>query len=98
MLAGAATGLLRPEFTRFAELWAVGDQGRRQRLWVERDGRVAEIESSILNRGKIKAFAISPDGVRMALIRQVDGRTELGLPTASCAESGSGSTAGCPWT
>ena len=46
---------------------------------MERDGRVAEIESTILNRGKIKAFAISPDGVRMALIRQVDGRTELGL-------------------
>ena len=74
-----ATDLLRPEFTRFAELWAVGDQGGRQRIWVERDGRVAEIESTILNRGKIKAFAISPDGVRMALIRQVDGRTELGL-------------------
>ena len=78
VLSGA-TGLLRPEFTRFAELWAVGDQDGRQRLWVERDGRVAEIESTILHRGKIKAFAISPDGVRMALIRQVDGRTELGL-------------------
>jgi hypothetical protein len=74
-----ATALLRPEFTRFAELWAVGDRGGRQRLWVERDGRVTEIESTILSRGKIKAFAISPDGVRMALVRQVDGRTELGL-------------------
>jgi hypothetical protein len=74
-----ATGLLRPQFTRFAELWAVGDRRGKQRLWVERDGRVAEIESTILSRGRIKAFAISPDGVRMALIRQVDGRTELGL-------------------
>ena len=74
-----ATDLLRPEFTRFAELWAVGDQGGRQRLWVERDGRVAEIDSTILSRGEITAFAISPDGVRMALIREVDGRTELGL-------------------
>ena len=46
---------------------------------MERDGRVTEIDSTILSRGEIKAFAISPDGVRMALIRQVDGRTELGL-------------------
>jgi hypothetical protein len=78
VLSGA-TALLRPEFTRFAEVWAVGDRDGRQRLWVERDGRVAEIDSTILSRGTIKAFAISPDGVRMALIREVDGRSELGL-------------------
>jgi hypothetical protein len=78
VLSGA-TALLRPEFTRFAEVWAVGDRDGRQRLWVERDGRVAEIDSTILSRGTVKAFAISPDGVRMALIREVDGRSELGL-------------------
>jgi hypothetical protein len=78
VLSGA-TALLRPEFTRFAELWAIGGKGGRQRLWVERDGRLAEIESTILTRGQVKAFSISPDGVRMALIREVDGRTELGL-------------------
>ena len=74
-----ATSLLRPEFTRFGELWAVGNQGGRQRLWAGRDGRLEEVDSSILNRGRIRAFAISPDGIRMALIREVDGRTELGL-------------------
>ena len=73
------TDLLRPEFTRFAELWSVGRSGGRQRLWVERDGRVSQVDSALLNRGTITAFSISPDGVRMALIRQVDGRTELGL-------------------
>lgn len=73
------SGLLAPEFTRFAELWAVGSDGGRQRLWVERDGKVVEIDSVILRRGQIKAFAISPDGVRMALIREVRGQTELGL-------------------
>jgi hypothetical protein len=80
------TGLLRPEFTRFAELWAVGRSGGRQRLWVERDGRVAPVDSALLNRGTITAFSISPDGVRMALIRQVDGRTELGLARIVRAE------------
>jgi hypothetical protein len=74
-----ATDLLRPEFTRFAELWAIGRQGGRQRLWVDRDGRVTEIDSTILSRGTVTAFSISPDGVRMALIRRVDGRSELGL-------------------
>ena len=72
-------GLLRPGFTRFGELWAVGRSDGHQRLWVERDGKLAEIESTILNRGSIKAFSISPDGVRMALIREIDGQVELGL-------------------
>ena len=40
--------------------------------------RVASIDSTILSRGTIKAFAISPDGVRMALIREVDGRYGAG--------------------
>lgn len=78
VLSGAS-GLLPPGFTRFAELWAVGRSGGRQRLWVDRDGKVIEIDSVILRRGAIRAFAISPDGVRMALIRDVGGRTELGL-------------------
>lgn len=78
VLSGVS-GLLAPEFTRFAELWAVGRSGGRQRLWVDRDGKVVEIDSLILRRGVIRSFAISPDGVRMALIREVNGRTELGL-------------------
>lgn len=73
------TGLLRPQFTRLGELWAVGREDGRQRLWVQRGGKVTRITSTILDRGTIKAFAISPDGVRMALIRNVDGRDELGL-------------------
>lgn len=73
------SGLLRPQFTRFGELWAVGQQDGDQRLWVQRGGRVTRIESTLLDRGSIKAFSISPDGVRMALIRSVDGRSELGL-------------------
>lgn len=78
VLSGVS-GLLRPGFTRFGELWAVGRSAGTQQLWVERKGKVAEVESTIVSRGTIKAFAISPDGVRMALIREVDGRTELGL-------------------
>lgn len=74
-----ATALLRPAFTRFAELWAVGRSGGRQRLWVARDGRVSEVDSTLVSRGTVRAFSISPDGVRMALIREIDGRTELGL-------------------
>lgn len=73
------TGLLRPDLTRFGELWAIGQQDGEQRLWVQHDGKLTRIESTLLSRGTIKAFAISPDGVRMALIRTVDGRSELGL-------------------
>ncbi|MDN5761552.1 MAG: LpqB family beta-propeller domain-containing protein [Microlunatus sp.] len=73
------TGLLRPNYTRFSELWAIGDSGKGQRLWVERDGKVTEVRTTLLKRGRVRAFSISPDGVRMALIREVDGRSELGL-------------------
>lgn len=76
---GGVSGLLRPEFTRFTELWAIGRSDGAQQLWVERDGKVSEVESTIVNRGTVTAFSISPDGIRVALIRQIDGRTELGL-------------------
>ena len=78
VLSGVS-GLLPPAFTRFSELWAIGTSGGRQQLWVQRQGKLAKIDSSILHRGRIRSFAISPDGVRMALVREVGGHTELGL-------------------
>lgn len=79
VVADGMTGLLQPQFTRFGELWVVGERDGEQGLWVQRDGKLTQVESTLLSRGTIKAFSISPDGVRMALIRTVDGRTELGL-------------------
>jgi hypothetical protein len=37
------------------------------------------VAPSILDKGRITAFKVAPDGARMALIREVDGDTQLGL-------------------
>lgn len=80
-----ATGLrevLRPQFSRYGEVWAIGRQNGRQRLWrfAGKDEPTNAVDAPVLRgAGEITAFRISPDGVRMALVRQVGGRSELGL-------------------
>ncbi len=73
------TDLLRPQFSRYGEIWAVADRGGRQRLWVVSGNRRQEVDLRGLGAGPISAFSISPDGSRLALIRPVGGRTQLGL-------------------
>jgi hypothetical protein len=78
-LLSGVTNLLRPQFSRYDELFAIGDQGGRQRLWMFTGERPVRVSSVVLDGGRVKAFKISPDGVRMALIRTTKGRTELGI-------------------
>ncbi|MCW2802773.1 MAG: hypothetical protein QOF52_1865 [Propionibacteriaceae bacterium] len=78
-LLSGVTNLLRPQFSRYDELFAIGDQGGRQRLWMFTGERSVRVSSLVLDGGRVKAFKISPDGVRMALIRTTKGRTELGI-------------------
>ena len=84
-LAGGLSDLLRPQFTRYGELWAIGRKGGRQKLWLSTadqdigDPKVDEVAAPVLDEGKITAFRISPDGARMALVRQTANGHELGL-------------------
>ncbi len=78
--------LLRPQYTRYGELWALGVVGGRQRMWMFIGGKPVEVGAKILTQGTVTAFRISPDGTRMALVRTVGTRTELGLARITRAD------------
>jgi hypothetical protein len=74
--------LLRPQFSRYGEIWAIGKQGGQQRMWWIPPGKTKPfaIASPVLQTNDVTAFKISPDGTRMALIRHPEtGNDELGL-------------------
>jgi Lipoprotein LpqB beta-propeller domain/Sporulation and spore germination len=81
--------LLRPQFTRFNEIWTIGRQGDRQRIWMfTADPPAAPGEAGGITMKPIdlptelqgvRAFKISPDGTRMALVRDTDGTSQLVL-------------------
>ena len=66
VLSGVSN-LSRPQFTRFGELWALGRQGGRQRLW-RVEGKPAMVQAPELENLDITDFSFSPDGVRIALV------------------------------
>ncbi len=78
-LLSRVANVLRPQFSRYDELFVVGDHRGRQRLWVFSGGKQVKVTGSALGGGGVQAFKISPDGVRIALIRIIKGRTELGI-------------------
>jgi hypothetical protein len=75
------TDLLRPQFTRYGEIWDIGRQSGRQWIWMfTADKKDYEIDSEVLGGLDVTAFKISPDGTRMALVRKTEtGGSELGL-------------------
>lgn len=81
-----ASKLLRPQYSRYGELWAVGESGGRQRMWNFTGDKKIEVGASLLAQGRVTAFKISPDGARMALVRAVGTRTELGLARINRAD------------
>jgi hypothetical protein len=89
-LLRGASDLLRPQFTRYGEIWDIGRQdGRRQRLWVFTANKsdpnspvtmkMIPIDFPVLRDGKVTAFKISPDGTRMAFVRSTAKGSEVGL-------------------
>jgi hypothetical protein len=80
-LVSGVTDLLRPQFTRYGEVWAIGRQGGRQRMWMSTDDEPVEINTPLFREpgGDVTAFKISPDGTRMALVRRTGTGSELGL-------------------
>jgi hypothetical protein len=75
------TALLRPQFTRYSEVWAIGRVRGRQQIWVfTDDDKGYAVDAPLLAKGgEITAFKISPDGTRMALVRKTATGSELGL-------------------
>jgi hypothetical protein len=82
-LPRGVSGLLRPQFSRYGEIWTIGRQGGQQRMWLVPPGKTVPvaINSPVLQSSSaVTAFKISPDGTRMALIRHsTNGGDELGL-------------------
>jgi hypothetical protein len=73
------TGLLRPQFSRSDELWAVGTRGGRQRMWVTTATGTEQVRAPVLGKGRVTAFRISPDGARMALVVRQGAETHLAM-------------------
>lgn len=75
-------GLLRPQWVRAkqAELWTMYDAGDTQRAEIIQPGGPSlPITLPTEAKSRIVSFRVSPDGVRVAAIREVDGRRELDL-------------------
>jgi hypothetical protein len=79
--------LLRPQYSRYGELWSIGDEGGRQHIWVFNGKKPVDVGAALLAAGRVTAFRISPDGTRLALVRRVNGRDELGLARIDRANS-----------
>jgi hypothetical protein len=81
-LLSGVTDLLRPQFTRYNEIWVIGRHGGRQRMWMATEKKRIEVEAAVFSRGSsVTASKISPDGTRMALVRRntATGQEQLGI-------------------
>jgi len=79
----AAPGLLRPQFDLHDNVWVVSsDQGQVTVSMLSPDA-VVSVDASQIEATDIQGFQVSPDGHRIALVRQVDApdgpRTEVGV-------------------
>jgi hypothetical protein len=86
-LIKGARSLLRPQFSRFGELWVLGEQNGRQRFWIFSGDKELPVIDQLVPGPPVTAFKISPDGSRIALVRQVGSRSELGLARIVRADS-----------
>lgn len=71
--------LLRPQYSRFGEIWALGHRGAGQRFWVIGGEKQIEVAPVLPAGARMVAFRLSPDASRLAVILERAGRTELGL-------------------
>jgi len=76
-LSGKGMSLVR--WTRQGELLVVLDRARGTRVRAVRDGRALTVVTDVLPVGRIRAFAVAPDGVRVAVVIEEQGRPVLGL-------------------
>jgi hypothetical protein len=75
--------LLRPQFSRYGEIWDVGSEGGRQWIWMfTGDGQkltTNKIALPVVKGEKVEAFKISPDGTKIAFVRSTRTESKLWL-------------------
>ena len=73
VLLRGVTELLRPQFSRYGEIWDIGSEGARQWIWRfsadDKKTTPNKIDLPEIQGEKVTAFKISPDGTRMAVVR-----------------------------
>lgn len=76
-----APGLLRPQYSRFGELWAMAtDQGTTQvRRARAGTGAATPVSAPALSGIAVDQFRLSPDGTRMIVLGRRDAQPVLGL-------------------
>lgn len=78
-----AKNLLRPQYSRYGELWAVGEDaetvGGRQRVWVVGDGKQVPVTAVLPAGARIVTFRLSPDASRIGVVLAFGQRVEVGL-------------------
>ncbi|HEV2930471.1 MAG TPA: LpqB family beta-propeller domain-containing protein [Propionibacteriaceae bacterium] len=84
MLISGLSDLLRPQFTRYGEVWALGRQNGKQKMWMftvnqKNDDTSIPVHAPVLGQAEVTAFRISPAGSRIALVRKTRTGSELGL-------------------
>jgi hypothetical protein len=70
------TDLLRPDFTRSGELWAVSGKPGKQKIKMYKNGKTTSVKASWLGRIQVTDFRISPEGTRMAIVGK-SGKNEM---------------------
>jgi Lipoprotein LpqB beta-propeller domain/Sporulation and spore germination len=80
--------LLRPQFTRYNEIWTIGRQGGQKRIWIftadppAAPGEPSKISTQVIDSPDlrdVRAFKISPDGTRVAFVRATKAGSQLWL-------------------
>jgi hypothetical protein len=83
-LISGLSDLLRPQITRYGEVWALGRQDGKQKMWMftvnqENDDTSVPVVAPVLGQADVTAFKISPAGSRIAMVRKTRTGSELGL-------------------
>lgn len=71
--------ILRPQYSRFGELWAMTNQPSGSSLYRVSQAKTDSLDNATIADSQVRAFRISPDGTRMAVIRRMEGKWQLGL-------------------
>lgn len=80
-VVATGSGLLRPNFARHGELWVLGSGSSAARFAVVRaeQGTSLRFAASKVPDDAVRAFRLSPDGARMALILHREDSDQLGI-------------------
>jgi hypothetical protein len=73
------SGLRRPQFEDGQKIWAMASPSGDSELWLSQGETVRSLRPSGLVGAQVRSFSLSPDGQRLALVAEIDGRLELGL-------------------